>query len=65
MALSGIENGEPLVRFDHIDKTFDGETLVIKDLNLDIAQGYRVVKKGRQIQLGWSSDDCRALDSFE
>jgi len=39
MALSGIENGEPLVRFDHIDKSFDGETLVIKDLNLDIAQG--------------------------
>ena len=39
MALSEIENGEPLVRFDHIDKSFDGETLVIKDLNLDIAQG--------------------------
>jgi len=39
MALSEIENGEPLVRFEHIDKSFDGETLVIKDLNLDIAQG--------------------------
>ena len=39
MALSEIENGKPLVRFDHIDKSFDGETLVIKDLNLDIAQG--------------------------
>ena len=39
MALSEIENGGPLVRFDHIDKSFDGETLVIKDLNLDIEQG--------------------------
>jgi len=39
MALSETENGEPLVRFDHIDKSFDGETLVIKDLNLDIVQG--------------------------
>jgi putative spermidine/putrescine transport system ATP-binding protein len=29
------------------------------------AQGYRLVKKGQQIQLGWSSDDCRALDPFE
>jgi putative spermidine/putrescine transport system ATP-binding protein len=29
------------------------------------AQGYRIVKKGCQIQLGWSSDDCRALDPFE
>jgi putative spermidine/putrescine transport system ATP-binding protein len=28
-----------IVRFEHIDKSFDGETLVIKDLNLDIAQG--------------------------
>jgi putative spermidine/putrescine transport system ATP-binding protein len=39
MALSETENGKPLVRFEHIDKSFDGETLVIKDLNLDIAQG--------------------------
>ena len=39
MSLSETEIGKPLVRFDHIDKSFDGETLVIKDLNLDIAQG--------------------------
>ena len=39
MSLSEIQNGKSLVRFDHIDKSFDGETLVIKDLNLDIAQG--------------------------
>jgi len=39
MSLSEIQNGKSLVRFDHIDKSFDGKTLVIKDLNLDIAQG--------------------------
>jgi putative spermidine/putrescine transport system ATP-binding protein len=39
MALSETKNDKPLVRFEHIDKSFDGETLVIKDLNLDIAQG--------------------------
>jgi putative spermidine/putrescine transport system ATP-binding protein len=33
------ENVKPLVRFEHIEKSFDGETLVIKDLNLEIAQG--------------------------
>jgi putative spermidine/putrescine transport system ATP-binding protein len=30
---------ETFVRFKQIDKSFDGETLVVKDLNLDIAQG--------------------------
>ena len=39
MTVSETEIEKPLVRFDHIDKSFDGETLVIKDLNLDIAQG--------------------------
>jgi len=34
-----MKNKKPLVRFEHIDKSFDGETLVIKDLNLAIAQG--------------------------
>ena len=29
------------------------------------AQGHRIVNKGQNIQLGWSSDDCRALDPFE
>jgi putative spermidine/putrescine transport system ATP-binding protein len=39
MALSEIHNDGTLVRFEHIDKSFDGKTLVIKDLNLDIVQG--------------------------
>ena len=30
---------EPLVRFERIDKSYDGETLVVKDLNLDVAKG--------------------------
>jgi len=33
------KNSEALVRFEHIEKSFDGETLVIKDLNLNIPQG--------------------------
>ena len=39
MSLSETQNAKSLVRFDHIDKSFDGKTLVIKDLNLDIVQG--------------------------
>ena len=39
MSVPEIQNTESLVRFDHIDKSFDGKTLVIKDLNLDIVQG--------------------------
>ena len=33
------ENRNRLVRFDNVDKTFDGETLVIKKLDLDILRG--------------------------
>jgi putative spermidine/putrescine transport system ATP-binding protein len=39
MVVSQAQHSSTLVRFEHIDKSFDGETLVIKDLNLDIAQG--------------------------
>ncbi|MHC4459736.1 MAG: ABC transporter ATP-binding protein, partial [Planctomycetota bacterium] len=39
MVKSETENVKPLVRFEHIEKSFDGEILVIKDLNLEIAQG--------------------------
>jgi len=37
-ATSG-DNGEAFVRFEKIEKSFDGETLVIKNLNLNIAKG--------------------------
>ena len=33
------ENNEAHVRFLNVQKTFDGEILVVKDLNLDIAEG--------------------------
>jgi putative spermidine/putrescine transport system ATP-binding protein len=33
------ENNEPIVRFIHVQKSYDGEILVVKDLNLDIARG--------------------------
>lgn len=30
---------EPMVKFDQVQKSYDGETLVVKNLNLDIAKG--------------------------
>ncbi len=33
------ENAEILVRFEEVQKSYDGETLVVKNLNLDIAKG--------------------------
>ncbi|MCY4547238.1 MAG: ABC transporter ATP-binding protein [Defluviicoccus sp.] len=34
-----IESGSSVVRFDRVQKSYDGETLVIKDLNLEIEAG--------------------------
>ena len=34
-----MSDTEPLVRFVDIQKSYDGETLVVKNLNLDVAQG--------------------------
>ena len=31
--------GEPFVKFENVQKSYDGETLVVKDLNLDIPAG--------------------------
>jgi putative spermidine/putrescine transport system ATP-binding protein len=33
------DNNEPIVRFIDVQKSYDGETLVVKNLNLDIARG--------------------------
>jgi len=33
------ENNDPLVRFVDIQKSYDGETLVIKNLNMDVTRG--------------------------
>jgi putative spermidine/putrescine transport system ATP-binding protein len=38
--------GEPMVRFQNVQKSYDGETLVVKDLNLDIAKGEFVTMLG-------------------
>ncbi len=34
-----INNNEPIVRFIDVQKSYDGEVLVVKNLNLDIARG--------------------------
>jgi putative spermidine/putrescine transport system ATP-binding protein len=31
--------GQPFVAFERVQKSYDGETLVVKDLNLDIGKG--------------------------
>eukprot|EP01036_Dinobryon_divergens_P062133 gene62133-biopygen47120 len=30
---------QPFVRFDHVEKSYDGKQLVVRDLNLDIVEG--------------------------
>ena len=37
--MSKAGNGRGFVVFDRVQKSYDGETLVVKDLNLDIAKG--------------------------
>jgi putative spermidine/putrescine transport system ATP-binding protein len=32
-------NGDIIVKFDHVQKSYDGETLVVKDFNIDIERG--------------------------
>ena len=34
-----MANSDSFVKFDKVDKSYDGETLVVKDLNVDIPQG--------------------------
>ena len=34
-----VPAGEAMVRFVNVQKSYDGETLVVKNLNLDIAKG--------------------------
>lgn len=40
------QQNDAFVRFSNVQKTYDGETLVIKDLNLDIARGEFVTLLG-------------------
>ena len=41
-----IEEKKTFVKFDKIDKSYDGEVLVVKNLNLDIAKGEFVTMLG-------------------
>ena len=34
------------VKFDQVDKSYDGKVLVVKDLNLDIAEGEFITMLG-------------------
>jgi len=44
--MSDSSNSEPMVRFESVQKSYDGEILVVKDLNLDIAKGEFVTMLG-------------------
>ncbi len=37
--LGRIVNNDTIVRFDRVQKSYDGELLVVKDLNLEIKRG--------------------------
>ena len=41
-----VEGEHPIVRIEHLNKTFDGETQVLKDVNLDVWPGEVVVVLG-------------------
>ena len=41
-----MSNSDPLVKFENVQKSYDGEILVVKDFNLDVAQGEFVTMLG-------------------
>ncbi len=41
-----MSNKQQFVRFDKVDKSYDGKILVVKDLNLDIAEGEFITMLG-------------------
>ena len=43
---SMADQATPFVQFSEVQKTYDGEILVVKDLNLDIAEGEFVTMLG-------------------
>lgn len=44
--MTATPNADPFVKFDGVQKSYDGETLVVKNLNLDIAPGEFVTMLG-------------------
>ena len=43
-------NNKSFVKFEKVDKSYDGEVLVVKNLNLDIAKGEFLTMLGPQDQ---------------
>ena len=41
-----MAKNQQFVRFDKVDKSYDGKVLVVKDLNLDIAEGEFITMLG-------------------
>ena len=41
-----MSRNQQFVRFDKVDKSYDGKVLVVKDLNLDIEEGEFVTMLG-------------------
>ena len=41
-----MSESEPLVKFEKVQKSYDGEILVVKDFNLDVAPGEFVTMLG-------------------
>ena len=41
-----MSKNQQFVRFDKVDKSYDGKVLVVKDLNLDIEEGEFVTMLG-------------------
>ena len=41
-----MSNSDPLVKFENVQKSYDGEILVVKDFNLDVAKGEFVTMLG-------------------
>ena len=50
------ESEKTFVKFEKIDKSYDGEILVVKNLNLDISKFYNV--------LSTSSASCWAINNY-
>ena len=49
-----MTSSKRFVRFDKVDKSYDGKVLVVKDLNLDINEGeFITVKNVRRIRPGF------------
>ena len=41
-----MSNNKEFVKFEKVDKSYDGKILVVKDLNLDISEGEFITMLG-------------------